>query len=154
MWTANFWPCERAVNAQRSELLTLPTPISTLSSLGSLIIILLTCLLLAILLYYYMWSQRAMTMVYARQSIKSAEATRITHWPVDSEITQQRVGQCRFYHIKAAHKSSELYNFYALIITCPGNFITGIFHLSAVDQSEFTQHILPLYFMFFLCYTI
>lgn len=36
-----------------------------------------------------MWSQRAMTMVYARQSIKSAEATRITHWPVDSEITQQ-----------------------------------------------------------------
>jgi hypothetical protein len=69
---------------------------------------------------------------------KIAEATRITHWPVDSEITQQRVGQCRFYHIKAAHKSGELYNFYALIITCPGNFITGIFHLSAVDQSEYT----------------
>jgi hypothetical protein len=77
--------------------------------------------------------------IYTSVCVKSAEATRITHWSVDSEITQQRVGQCRFYHIKAAHKSSELYNFYALIITCPGNFITGIFHLSAVDQSEYIQ---------------
>lgn len=63
----NFWPCERAVNAQRVSYWRCRRRFPHSRSLGSLIIILLTCLLLAILLFHIIYvaarRKRAMAVV-------------------------------------------------------------------------------------------